>query len=139
MSQFTPIRPSRYRSTSAPATWAVFTFPALGFLAAATSDIVGFVISSFLGTIALGDGAGPGQPAYDYAEAHFPNGPLGFLTGSPLILTACCILVLGATGLAAYRRWVLAVLLLLVTAVLAVVPSLAFTYHLWQLAVIPTS
>ena len=128
MSQFS------YRGTSARrASWAMFTFPVLGFVLAAISAFAVFAVASLAGTLALGDSAGPGQPAYDYVNTYFPGSVLGFLTGYPLVVVAWCVLVLAATGLAVIRRWVPAVLLLLATAAPPWVPGLAFIFHLWSL------
>ena len=128
MSQFSPGGTSARR-----APWALFTFPVLGCVLAAVSAFAVFAIASLSGVFALGDSASPGQPAYDYVNTHFPGSVLGFLTGYPLVLAACCVLVLAATGLAVVRRWVPAVLLLLATAAPPWVPGLAFIGHLWSL------
>ena len=65
-------------------------------------------------------------------NTRFPNGVLGFLTGYPLALAACCALVLAATVLATFRQWIPAVLLLLAAAAVPWVPGLAFIVHLWS-------
>lgn len=134
MSQFSPSGINPHRATSSrPATWALLVFPALGCMVAAASAFAAFIFASLAGTLALGDSAGPGQPAYDYVNAHFPNSAFGFLTGSPLVLGACCALALGATGLAAFRRWALTGLLLFAVAAMPWVPAVGFVYHLSQL------
>jgi hypothetical protein len=38
------------------------------------------------------------------------------VTGYPLVVAACCCLVLAATGLATFRRWIPAVLVLFAAA-----------------------
>lgn len=149
MSQFSPSRTSRPRTAfqpayppvrrpvrqpvRQPATWAAFAFPAIGGAVAGSSALAAYVVADLAGTLALGDSAGPGQPAYDYVTAYFPGSAFGFLTGYPLAFVACVILVLAATGLAVRRKWILAVLLLVVTAAIPWIPGLAFIGHLWSL------
>jgi hypothetical protein len=105
MSQFSPSGTSLDRTASQRATWALFIFPALGCAVAAVSAFVVFSVAGFAGAFALGDSASPGQPAYDYVETHFPKSVFGFLTGYPLVMVACCVLVPAAAGLATTRRW----------------------------------
>ena len=133
MSQFRRAGVGRGRIDSQRAAWALVTFPVLGGLLATLSAFAVFAAASFAGTLALGDSASPGQPAYDYVNTHFPNGVLGFLTGYPLALAACCALVLAATALATFRRRIPAVLLLLAAAAVPWVAGLAFIAHLWSL------
>ena len=133
MSQFSRTGVGPGRIDSQRAAWALVTFPMLGCVLATLSAFAVFAAASFAGTLALGDSATPGQPAYDYVNTHFPTGALGFLTGYPLVLAACCALVLAATALATFRRWIPAVLLLLAAAAVPWAPGLAFIGHLWSL------
>jgi hypothetical protein len=134
MSQFSP---GQYRTAtrpvSQPASWALFAFPAFGCALAAIGAGTAFLAAALVGTILLGDSAGPGQPAYDYVTAHFPGNFFGFLTSYPLALAGCCVLVLAATALAVLQKWIPAILLLVVTAVPPWVACLAFISHLWGL------
>jgi len=134
MSQFSP-SPDRtaFKPVFKPATWALFAFPAIGGMAAGSSALAAFVAANVAGALALGDSAGPGQPAYDYVTAHFPGSAFGFLTGYPLAFIACTTLVLAATGLAVGRKWILAVLLLVMATATPWVTGLAFIGHLWSL------
>lgn len=100
MSQFSPSGTSLKHAAWQQATWALFTFPAPGCALVAVHAFFALGIAQMGGTIILGDSARPGQPAYDYADAHFPKNVFGFVTGYPLVLVACCVLVLAATGLA---------------------------------------
>jgi hypothetical protein len=135
MSQFTPGGTRPGRADSRYEAWPLFAFPAFGCALAVVSAFTVFAVASLAGVVALGDSASPGQPAYDYVNTHFPGSVLGFLTGHPLAVAACCVLVLAATGLAAIRRWVPAVLLLVAAAVPPWVPGLAFILQLWSLPV----
>lgn len=133
MSQFSPLGTVQDRGTSRHATWALFTFPALGCALAVVSAFCVFVVASAAGTFALGDSASQGQPAYDYVQAHFPNSTIGFLTEYPPILAASCVLILAATALAVFRRWAPAVLLLVAAVALPWIPGLSFLGHLLSL------
>ena len=133
MSQFSPRRISPDRATPPCATWPLFAVPALGAALAACSAFAVFTVAGFAGVLVLGDGAGPGEPAYDYVNAHFADGVFGFLTGYPLVLAACCALVMAATGFAAARRRTPAVLLLAAAAAMPCIPGLAFLFHLLSL------
>jgi hypothetical protein len=134
MSRFSSNGTSPSRTASQHATWALFTFPALGCALTAVSAFFAFGIAQGVGTIILGDSAGPGQPAYDYANAHFPNSIFGFVTGYPLVVAACCCLVLAATGLATFRRWIPAVLVLFAAADMPWIPAITFLWRLLSVA-----
>jgi hypothetical protein len=121
-------------AASQHATWALFIFPAVGCALTAVNALSAFAFAQFGGTIILGDGAKPGQPAYDYAETHFPNNVFGFVTGYPLVLVACCVLVLAASALATYRYWIPAVLLLFAAAAMPWIPAITFLRRLLSLA-----
>jgi hypothetical protein len=133
MSQFSPGGTSPGRTPSRLAIPALFTYPVYGCALSAAGAVGVAIVASFAATLALGDSAQPGQPAYDYAQTHGPDSPLFFLTGYPLVLAACCILVLAATALAAFRRRVPAVLPLLTAAALPWIPGIAFIIHLFSL------
>jgi hypothetical protein len=134
MSRFSPGRTSLHHNASQHATWALFAFPALGCALVALHAFFAFGIAQMGGTIILGDSARPGQPAYDYADAHFPKHVFGFVTGYPLVLVACCVLVLAATGLSTYRHWIPAVLLLFAAAAMPWIPAITFLFRLLSLA-----
>ena len=134
MNRFSVSGTSPSHTASQHATWPLFTFPALGCAVTAASAFFAFGIAQGVGTIILGDSAGPGQPAYDYADAHFPKGVFGFVTGYPLVVAACCGLVLVATGLATFRRWIPAVLLLFAAADMPWIPAITFLWRLLSAA-----
>jgi hypothetical protein len=134
MSQFSPSRAGPSHAASQRATWALFTFPALGCALTAVSAFFAFGIAQGGATIILGDpGPHPG-PDYDYAETHFPTSVFGFVTGYPLVLVACCGLVLAATALATFRHWIPAILLLFAAADMPWIPAITFLWHVLSLA-----
>ena len=120
-------------TSSRRATWALSAFPAIGCAATVVSAFAMFALASFVALFDLGDSASPGQPAYDYVQHHCPNSLIGFLTGYPAVLAACCVLVLAATGLGTLRRWTAAIVLLLAAAALPWIPGLFFVFHLVSL------
>jgi len=134
MSQFSPRRISPDRAAPRYAVWPLLAVPALGAALAALGAFAVFATAGFASVLFLGDGAGPGQAASDYVNAHFPDGVFGFLTGYPPVLAACCALVAAATGLAAARRRTPAVLLLAAAAATPAIPGLAFLVCLFSLA-----
>jgi len=101
MSQFSPRRISPDRAAPRYAAWPLLAVPALGAALAALGAFAVFATAGFASVLFLGDGAGPGQLASDYVNAHFPDGVFGFLTAYPPVQAACCALVAAATGLAA--------------------------------------
>jgi hypothetical protein len=134
MSRFSPSGISLHHTASHHATWALFAFPVLGCGFVALHAFFALGIAQMGGTIILGDSARPGQPAYDYADAHFPKHLFGFVTGYPLVLVACCGLILAATGLATYRNWIPAMLLLFAAAAMPWIPAITFLFRLLSLA-----
>ena len=73
MSQFSPRRISPDRAAPRYAAWPLLAVPALGAALAALGAFAVFATAGFASVLFLGDGAGPGQLASDYVNAHFPT------------------------------------------------------------------